>query len=181
MIYCLKRQNFYSRNKQAVKRHIHYILVVSAILMLLAAHVPAEEKAREDSTRKIDIKISGARPYLNNEVANKFMREHPSVNIRDWVKLQIQGGLGTQSITLMALAGKTGTSQNEGELPHAWFIGYLPADNPEIAIVAMIENVGEGSTFAAPLFRQVAEAYYDIAPEGEAEETPEATATPASE
>jgi penicillin-binding protein 2 len=60
------------------------------------------------------------------------------------------------------VAGKTGTAQNEGELPHSWFVGYLPADEPEIAIVAMIENIGEGSTFAAPLFRQVAEAYYGI-------------------
>jgi penicillin-binding protein 2 len=60
------------------------------------------------------------------------------------------------------VAGKTGTAQNEGELPHAWFVGYLPADKPEIAIVTMIENVGEGSTFAAPLFRQVAAAYYGI-------------------
>jgi penicillin-binding protein 2 len=60
------------------------------------------------------------------------------------------------------VAGKTGTAQNEGELPHAWFVGYLPADDPEIAIVAMIENVGEGSTYAAPLFRQVAAAYYGL-------------------
>jgi penicillin-binding protein 2 len=60
------------------------------------------------------------------------------------------------------VAGKTGTAQNEGELPHSWFVGYLPADRPEIAIVAMLENVGEGSTYAAPLFRQVAAAYYGI-------------------
>jgi penicillin-binding protein 2 len=60
------------------------------------------------------------------------------------------------------VAGKTGTAQNEGELPHAWFIGYLPADDPEIAIVVMIENSGEGSEFAAPLFRQVAALYYGI-------------------
>ncbi|MBN1583894.1 MAG: penicillin-binding protein 2 [Anaerolineae bacterium] len=60
------------------------------------------------------------------------------------------------------VAGKTGTAQNEGELPHSWFIGYLPADNPEIAIAAMIENIGEGTTYAAPLFRQVAAAYYGI-------------------
>lgn len=85
-----------------------------------------------------------------------------------------------------AVAGKTGTAQNEGELPHAWFVGYLPAEDPEIAIVAMLENSGEGSTFAAPLFRQVAEAYYGVgvetAEEAEAPaetpaETP-ATATP---
>ncbi len=68
----------------------------------------------------------------------------------------------------IAVAGKTGTAQNEGELPHAWFIGYLPAENPEIAIVAMVENSGEGSKFAAPLFRQVAALYFgleDEAPE----------------
>jgi len=61
-----------------------------------------------------------------------------------------------------AVAGKTGTAQNEGELPHAWFVGYLPAEDPEIAIVAMVENSGEGSTYAAPLFRQVAAAYYGV-------------------
>jgi penicillin-binding protein 2 len=62
----------------------------------------------------------------------------------------------------LPVAGKTGTAQNEGELPHAWFIGYLPADEPEIAIVAMLENIGEGATYAAPLFRQVAEAYFGL-------------------
>ena len=66
---------------------------------------------------------------------------------------------------------------NEGEEPHAWFAGYLPAgespvgNTPEIAILAMIENSGEGSTHAAPLFRQVAALYYgldeDQAPEVE--------------
>jgi len=60
------------------------------------------------------------------------------------------------------VAGKTGSAQNEGQLPHSWFVGYLPADKPEIAIVTMLENIGEGSTYAAPLFRQVAAAYYGI-------------------
>ncbi len=60
------------------------------------------------------------------------------------------------------VAGKTGTAQNEGELPHSWFVGYLPAEKPEIAIAVMLENMGEGSTYAAPLFRQVAAAYYGV-------------------
>ncbi len=61
-----------------------------------------------------------------------------------------------------AVAGKTGSAQNEGQLPHSWFIGYLPADKPEIAIVTMLESIGEGSTHAAPLFRKVAAAYYGV-------------------
>jgi penicillin-binding protein 2 len=80
------------------------------------------------------------------------------------------GGTATHRFTGFpyTVAGKTGTAQNEGELPHAWFVGYLPADDPEIAIVTMIENSGEGSTYAAPLFRQVAGAYYGL--EGEVPE-----------
>ncbi len=63
------------------------------------------------------------------------------------------------------VAGKTGTAEAGGEdtEPHSWFAAYAPADNPEIAIAAIIENAGEGSTIAAPLVRQVIEAYYDLA------------------
>jgi penicillin-binding protein 2 len=63
------------------------------------------------------------------------------------------------------VAGKTGTAQVGGPdtEPHSWFVAYAPADSPEIAIAAVIENAGEGSTVAAPLVRQVIEAYYGLA------------------
>lgn len=62
------------------------------------------------------------------------------------------------------VAGKTGTAEVGGPdtIPHSWFAAYAPADNPEIAIAAIVENVGEGSTVAAPLVRQVVEAYYGL-------------------
>ncbi len=62
------------------------------------------------------------------------------------------------------VAGKTGTAEAPGEEaePHAWFAGYFPADDPQVALVVMVENGGEGSTIAAPLFRQVVEAYYGL-------------------
>jgi penicillin-binding protein 2 len=64
----------------------------------------------------------------------------------------------------LAVAGKTGTAESGKEDPHSWFAGYAPADNPEIAMAVIVENSGEGSTFAAPLFRQVLEAYFGIEP-----------------
>lgn len=76
--------------------------------------------------------------------------------------------LGTASHRFEGLdipvAGKTGTAQAPGEtsLPHSWFAGYFPADKPEIALVVLAENAGEGSVVAAPLFRQVVEAYYGL-------------------
>ncbi|HHH41631.1 MAG TPA: penicillin-binding protein 2, partial [Chloroflexi bacterium] len=62
------------------------------------------------------------------------------------------------------VAGKTGTAEAPGEesLPHSWFAAYAPADEPEIAVVVMVENAGEGSSVAAPMVRQVVEAYYGL-------------------
>ena len=62
------------------------------------------------------------------------------------------------------VAGKTGTAEVGGPdtRPHSWFAAYAPADSPEIAIVVMVENAGEGSSVAAPLTRQVVEAYYGL-------------------
>jgi penicillin-binding protein 2 len=57
-------------------------------------------------------------------------------------------------------AGKTGTAESGQEEPHAWFAGYAPADSPQIAIAAVVEHAGEGSKEAAPLVRQVIEAYF---------------------
>lgn len=62
----------------------------------------------------------------------------------------------------VGVCGKTGTAQVPGEdtPPHSWFIAYAPAKEPRIAIVAMVENAGEGSAVAAPLTREILEYYY---------------------
>lgn len=64
----------------------------------------------------------------------------------------------------IAVAGKTGTAEiaQEGALPHSWFAGYFPADAPEFAMAIVLDNAGEGSSVAAPLFRQVIEGYYGL-------------------
>jgi len=72
-------------------------------------------------------------------------------------------------------AGKSGTAEYcdniaqrkgicfPGQWPeHAWFIGYAPADNPEIAVVAFVYNGGEGSLTAGPIVQQVLQAYFNL-------------------
>jgi penicillin-binding protein 2 len=71
-------------------------------------------------------------------------------------------------------AGKTGTAQvfeiaqdeeyEEDEVieklrDHALFISYAPADNPRIAVAIIVENGGHGSSVAAPIARQIMDAY----------------------
>jgi penicillin-binding protein 2 len=57
-------------------------------------------------------------------------------------------------------AGKTGTAETPDEKPHAWFAGYAPVEAPQIAVAVVVENSGEGSVFAAPICRQVMEAFF---------------------
>jgi len=57
------------------------------------------------------------------------------------------------------IAGKTGTAQNPHGKDHAWFIGFAPYDNPKIAVAVLVENVGFGATWAAPIAKKMIEAY----------------------
>ena len=69
------------------------------------------------------------------------------------------------------IAGKTGTAQvvsvglqqsaQKAEYKNnAWFVGYAPADKPEI-VVAVLVMRGEHSSVAAPIARDVIKAYFD--------------------
>ncbi len=59
----------------------------------------------------------------------------------------------------MKVAGKTGTAMaDEGPWTHAWFAGYAPAENPQIALVVFLEK-GHGGTDAAGVAREIFAAF----------------------
>jgi penicillin-binding protein 2 len=68
--------------------------------------------------------------------------------------------LGNFSIPV---AAKTGTAESGAADPHAWFAGYSMLNNPDkpdIAVVVLVNYLGEGSIWAAPIFRRVMEIYF---------------------
>lgn len=64
----------------------------------------------------------------------------------------------------LIVAGKSGTAQapQPSAKPHAWFTAYAPADDPQVVVTVLLENAGEGSVNAAPLARQLIEAYFGL-------------------
>jgi penicillin-binding protein 2 len=61
--------------------------------------------------------------------------------------------------TPYTVCGKTGTAQTGGA-PHAWFVAFAPADDPQIAIAAVVPNSREGSEVAAPIVRRILDGYF---------------------
>lgn len=61
----------------------------------------------------------------------------------------------------VSVAAKTGTAQVESKAKlDAIFVGYAPSDNPQIAILVLIENAREGSLNAVPVAKDVLGWYY---------------------
>ena len=61
----------------------------------------------------------------------------------------------------LRVAGKTSTAEHKkGSVPHAWFAGYFPVDNPRIAFVVMLEEAGHGGAVAGPVaYKMLREMY----------------------
>ncbi len=80
----------------------------------------------------------------------------------------VREGTGTNAaIAGVQVAGKTGTAETPGNEScgggeaenQAWFMGFVPADEPKIAIAASVECTEQfGNDVAAPIFKDVAEA-----------------------
>lgn len=78
---------------------------------------------------------------------------------------------------LVSIAGKTGTAQTaalrtgpEKDIPkrfrdHAWFVAFAPVEAPRIAVAVLAEHMGHGGSAAAPLAKDVIEAYVKAYPQ----------------
>ena len=59
------------------------------------------------------------------------------------------------------VAGKTGSAEwAKGKETHAWFVGYAPYEDPEIAVCVLLEEGGTGGSAAAPAARRIFKAYF---------------------
>ncbi len=95
--------------------------------------------------------------------------------IREGMRAAVEDGTARRAaLEGVQVSGKTGTAQVAGlsriardnadrprELrTHAWFVGFAPHDDPEIAVAAIVEHSGGGGVFAAPVARAVFDAWF---------------------
>lgn len=79
----------------------------------------------------------------------------------------------------LTVAGKSGTAQESTLKPdHAWFTGFAPADNPQVAVTVLISN-GYGSTNVVDTFRDAIAAYFNLPLYKSSEDTDTADGTEA--
>lgn len=81
-----------------------------------------------------------------------------SQGLRDCVQ---KGSCRAAAIPGVSVAGKTGTASalDGSHVTHAWFVGYAPADSPQVALVIFL-NRGTGGSSAAPLAARILRQYF---------------------
>lgn len=85
--------------------------------------------------------------------------------IRDAMQLAVEGPYGhilagAAKVPGIPTAGKSGTAQLSADAaPHSWFIGFAPADNPQIAVAVIVEGGGAGAQRAVPMGGDLMSAY----------------------
>jgi peptidoglycan glycosyltransferase len=79
-----------------------------------------------------------------------------AANVTKMMIAVVERGTGTVArLPHVSVAGKTGTATNPLGRSHSWFVCFAPAQNPRVAVAIVVENVGYGATYAAPIARDV--------------------------
>ncbi|KNF09515.1 penicillin-binding protein A [Gottschalkia purinilytica] len=91
------------------------------------------------------------------EVLSEVTSNTVAEEIKDMMVNVVKEGTGKSAkIRNVEVAGKTGTAENQTGKSHAWFIGFAPADDPEVAVAVILENEGStGGKSAAPIARNM--------------------------
>ncbi|MGH2660647.1 MAG: peptidoglycan D,D-transpeptidase FtsI family protein [Actinomycetota bacterium] len=106
---------------------------------------------------------------IQPEVWGRPISAETAIQLTRMMVSVVQSGTGTAAqIPGVDVAGKTGTAQHgEGLAPHAWFVSFAPAQNPEVAVAVIVLDGGSlgneatGGQVAAPIAKAVMEAALD--------------------
>ena len=114
-------------------------------------------------------KVTGAAGETVKEFApseyKKLMTKEEASCLTDLMEKVVEEGTGKAlADSPYRAAGKTGSAEfkENSDDSHAWFTGFAPADDPEIAVTVIVENAGSGSEYAVPVSKRIFDAYFNV-------------------
>ena len=138
------------------------VTIVKSIQNSDGTEVPKDE---------IDRFVSGKLGIISDEQDEEIFLNSDFVNIvRQGMKSVTSGESGTASVRFknfnIEVGGKTGSAeagkdQNNNDIVNAWFAAFAPYDDPEIAVVVMVENGGHGN-YTAEAVRDIMAEYFGM-------------------
>lgn len=101
--------------------------------------------------------VEKAKPTLDRK---RVIDEKVAEKVKNLMVAVVENGTGTAAyINGISVAGKTGSAQNPHGAAHAWFVGFAPAEDPEIAVAVVVENGGAGGRNAGPIAKEMISTY----------------------
>ena len=116
-----------------------------------AAGEPIRRVAFRDSTWRV---LQRAMWGVVNESGTGWRARVPGV--------PVCGKTGTAQVaSLSNVSERADKDRPEHLRDHAWFIGYAPRENPELALAVLVEHGGQGGRVAAPIAQKIFQAYFE--------------------
>ena len=86
--------------------------------------------------------------------------------LQELLRSNVKNYYGDSKFRGLEMCGKTGTaevsSEEGGDKPHAWFVGYSQREDLPYAIVVVVENGGGGSSVAIPVANKTMQKVEDL-------------------
>lgn len=124
----------------------------------MTSYVASGKLTKPYLVSKVDAGLGGKGITFGSKILAERLFSQENLNlVRSGMKGACQiGGTGVPFFNAgYDVACKTGTAEEVGGKPHAWFTVFAPVDKPKIAMTVLVERGGEGSVVAAPVAKEI--------------------------
>ena len=131
----------------------NYVAAIANNGTLFKPHIVSQIKKNDGTSTLIQPQIIRT-GFVSSEVMNV---------VREGMRQVVTDGTAQSLKDLsVEVAGKTGTAQfGTGDQTHGWFVSFAPYNNPQIAMVVLVEGGGEGHSSALPATKEIYKWYFE--------------------
>ena len=140
---------------ETMESPMHNLMITSAVANDGTMMVPYIIDHTENADGEVLSKTSPT------EYRTPMTAEEAAILKEDMISVVAEGSGYRAASEYAQVAGKTGSAQyNSTGGMHAWFTGFAPAEDPEIALTVIIEGGGSGGEVAAPIAGSIFNYYF---------------------